>query len=80
MPLDYIDAAMRRATYELLPNGEGVYGEVPELRGVWVNEDSLEACRNELPEVIQSWLVISLRRGDTLPVLDGIDLNVPTYR
>ena len=76
MLLDYIDAALRRATYELLPDGEGFYGEVPELQGVWANEDSLEACRNELRDVIQSWLVIKLRFGDPLPVLDGIDLNV----
>ena len=75
MLLDYIRAAMEKARYELLPDGEGYYGEIPELPGVWANADRLEACRDELQEAVQSWLIIKLRHADPLPLLDGIDLN-----
>jgi len=76
MLLNYIQAAMNRGKYEILPEDEGIYGEVPDLRGVWANAPTLEACRQELQEVIESWIVIKLRHGDTdFPVLDGIDLN-----
>jgi predicted RNase H-like HicB family nuclease len=71
----YIRAAMGRATYELLGNGEGYYGEIPGLQGVWANEDTLEACRNELQSVLEDWILVGLRRGHKIPALDGIDLS-----
>ena len=75
MLVEFIHAAMRKARYELLPDGGGFYAEVPELQGVWANQDTLEACREELEEVIESWLIVKLRHNDPLPILDGIDLN-----
>jgi predicted RNase H-like HicB family nuclease len=78
MLLDYIQAAMGKATYELLPDSEGFYAEIPGLQGVWANAPTLEGCRRELQEVVESWLIVKLRHGDPLPVLDGIDLNART--
>jgi predicted RNase H-like HicB family nuclease len=72
----YIQAAMVRAKYELLPDGEGFFAEVPELPGVWSGAPTLEACRDELQGAIESWIVIKLRHQDNdFPVLDGVDLN-----
>lgn len=71
----YIRAAMGRAIYELLAGGEGYYGEIPGLQGVWANEDTLEACRNELQSVLEDWILVGLRLGHTIPPLDGIDLS-----
>ncbi len=34
MPTDYIQAAMRKAHYEILPDGEGYFGSIPDLQGV----------------------------------------------
>jgi hypothetical protein len=34
MLLAYIQAALERGTYQILPDDEGFYGEIPELRGV----------------------------------------------
>lgn len=70
-----IRAALNRATYELLGNGEGYYGEIPGLQGVWANEDTLEACRNELQSVLEDWIRLGLRLGHTIPPLDGIDVH-----
>ncbi|MBI5473360.1 MAG: type II toxin-antitoxin system HicB family antitoxin [Ignavibacteriae bacterium] len=70
----FIQAALRRAKYEILENNR-YYAEIPELQGVWVEAETLEACRSELIEVIEGWLLLKLRDGDVLPILDGIDLN-----
>ena len=76
MLLDYIQAALDRGKYEILPEDEGFYGHVPELAGVWASAPTLEECRQELQQVIESWIVVKLRHGDTdFPVLSGIDLN-----
>lgn len=76
MLLNYIHAAMDRAKYEILPDDEGFYGEISPLRGVWANAATLEACRDELLEVVESWIVVKLRHGEgDFPVLDGMDLN-----
>lgn len=73
----YIDAAMHHATYEILPDDGTFYGEVPVTPGVWAHAATLEACREELREVLEDWLLLGLRRQIALPVVDGIDLNAP---
>lgn len=71
----YIDAAMHHARYEILPEDGTVYGEIPDTQGVWANADTVEACRDELQEVLEDWLLLGFRRQIILPVIDGIDLN-----
>lgn len=44
----YIQAAMRRAKYEILSDDGTFYGEIPSFDGVYANLDTLEACRQEL--------------------------------
>lgn len=73
---DYVQAAMRRAHYEILPDTGTYYGSIPGFQGVWADAATLEACREELREVLEDWLLLALRRRDPLPVVDGIDLNV----
>jgi predicted RNase H-like HicB family nuclease len=73
----YIQAAMNHASYELLPDGEGYYGHIPELSGVWANAETLEHTRMELQEVLEDWLVLGLARRDPIPPLDGIEIAVP---
>ncbi len=73
MLTEYIHAAMHRARYELLSDGT-FYGEIPELQGVYANTDSLEACRDELQEVLEGWIVLGLRMGHSLPIIDGITI------
>jgi predicted RNase H-like HicB family nuclease len=72
----YINAAIRKARYAILPDGEGYFGNIAELQGVWANAGSLEACREELQEVLEEWMVLGLRMGHHLPEIDGISLNV----
>lgn len=71
----YIEATMHRATYELLEDDGTFYGRIPECQGVWAEAETLEACRDELLEVLEGWIVLGLRLGHTLPVIDGINLT-----
>jgi predicted RNase H-like HicB family nuclease len=72
----YITAALRKAHYELLPDGEGFCGSIDGLNGVWAQSDTLEGCREELKEVLEEWIVLGLKQGQDLPVVDGILLGV----
>jgi predicted RNase H-like HicB family nuclease len=72
---EYICAAMHRATYKLLDD-QTFFGEVPGCEGVWANEDTLEACRDELRSALEDWLLLGVYLHHEIPVLDGIDLNV----
>jgi predicted RNase H-like HicB family nuclease len=72
----YIQAAMRRAKYEILPDDGTFYGEIPGFDGVWANAHSLEACREELEEVLEEWLLLGISRNHPLPAVDGIELTI----
>jgi predicted RNase H-like HicB family nuclease len=69
MIIEYINAALNRAKFEIIDDEEPYYGEVPELPGVWANGKTLEECRHNLAEVIDGWLVVRLRRGLPIPPL-----------
>lgn len=70
MLTEYIDEALHRARYELIEDDETpYYGEIPELLGVWASGRTLEACRQELKEVIEGWILISVRRSLDIPRL-----------
>jgi predicted RNase H-like HicB family nuclease len=71
----YIQAAMDRAQYERLDDGQ-YYGEIPECPGVWADAATLEVCRRTLQEVLEGWIVLKLRDGDELPVISGVGLAV----
>ena len=62
MLTEYIEEALKRARYEIINDEEPYYGEVPELRGVWATGKTLEECRKNLKEVIEGWLIVSIKR------------------
>ncbi|HEY84742.1 MAG TPA: type II toxin-antitoxin system HicB family antitoxin [Chloroflexi bacterium] len=74
MLTEYVRAGMRRASYEILADGT-FYGEIPDFQGVYANTESLEACRDELQEVLEGWIILGLSLGHSLPVVDGIILS-----
>lgn len=65
---DFIVASLGKAKYELLEDGS-FYANVPHLEGVWANGKTLEACREELREVLEDWLLLKLKDGDEVPGL-----------
>ena len=72
----YIQAAMRKAKYEILPDDRTFYGEIPGFEGVYANSATLEACREELEEVLEEWILFKISRSLPLPVVEGIELKI----
>jgi predicted RNase H-like HicB family nuclease len=71
----YIQAAMRRAKYEILEDDGSYYGEIPGFQGVYSNAPLLEDCRNELQEVLEGWILLHLSDHTPLPEVDGLKLE-----
>ncbi len=68
MLTQYIAAAMRKAKYEILAEDGTYYGAIPGFEGVWANTPSLEACREELAEVLEEWVLF--RGSRNLPLAE----------
>ena len=73
---NYIQAAMRQARYEILPDDGTYYGEIPGFEGFYANADKLEACREVLEEIVEEWILFRVSRNLPLPVVEGIELTI----
>lgn len=71
MIIEYIEAALSSAKYEIIDDEEPFYGEVPGLKGVWATGKTLEECRENLREVIDGWIVVRLRKNLPIPPIGG---------
>jgi len=67
----YVQAAMRRARYEILEEGKPYFGTIPGFEGVWAVGATPEGCREELQSVLEDWIVLGLRLGHKIPVIDN---------
>lgn len=76
MLLDYIKAALNQAKYEILEDDGTFYGEIPGFDGVYANAETLEACRNELAQVLEEWVFFRISKSLPLPVVDGVELKI----
>lgn len=76
MLTNYIRAAMRQAQYEIMPDDDTFYGKIPGFDGVYANATKLEACREELEEVLEEWILFRVFRNLPLPLVDGITLTI----
>jgi predicted RNase H-like HicB family nuclease len=76
MLIQYIKAAMRQARYEMLADDGSFYGEIAGFEGVYANAETLEACRDELEEVLEEWILFRVSRNLSLPVVDGLSLTI----
>ena len=69
----YIHEAMKLAKYKILEDGT-YYGDIPGFRGVLASAENLEECRDELQETLEEWLLLGVRLGHDLPIVNGIRL------
>jgi predicted RNase H-like HicB family nuclease len=72
----YLSAALHHASYELLPDEAEYYGQIPGFDGVWASASTLEACRDQLAEVLEDWILLRIAMGLPVPPVDGIELKV----
>ena len=72
---EYVDAALRHADYQKLPDASW-FAAVPGLDGAWANAATVEACRAELRDVLEEWLLLKLRDDDDIPPIDGVKVSI----
>ncbi len=72
MILEYINAALEKAKYEIIEDDEPYYGEVPGLKGVWATGKTLEECRKNLAETIEGWIILRLRKSLPIPPIGNV--------
>jgi len=51
------------------------WAEVPPLRGVLATGRRLEACREELGEVVEEWVLVRLAQGLSVPTLRNVTVR-----
>jgi predicted RNase H-like HicB family nuclease len=79
MLTEYIAAALHEAKYEIMEDGR-FYARIPPCEGLWADGDSLEATRDQLRSVLEDWILIKARHGDSFPIIAGLDINPqPAY-
>jgi predicted RNase H-like HicB family nuclease len=70
MLTQYINSALKKAHYEV---EEGVfYAEIPDFDGVLAHRNTLEECREQLIEVLEGWLIVGIRHGHFLPIIENM--------
>ncbi|MEH1809593.1 type II toxin-antitoxin system HicB family antitoxin [Nostoc sp.] len=71
---DYVDRAIAQAIYDKLEDGTFT-GRIPVCKGVIAFASSLRECEDELRSTLEDWILLGLKLGHSLPVIDNIDLN-----
>ncbi|MEH1914253.1 type II toxin-antitoxin system HicB family antitoxin [Nostoc sp.] len=71
---DYVDRAIAQAIYEKLEDGTFT-GRIPVCKGVIAFASTLRECEDELRSTLEDWILLGLKLGHSLPVIDNIDLN-----
>ena len=75
MLAEYIEEALRRAHYEIIEDEEPYYGEIDELKSVWATGSTLEECRNNLKDVVEGWLLLSIKKSIPIPKLGDVEIR-----
>ncbi|MFQ5614001.1 MAG: type II toxin-antitoxin system HicB family antitoxin [Anaerolineae bacterium] len=70
----YVEQAMAHAVYDKLEDGT-FSGRIPPCKGVVAFASTLNECADELRSTLEDWILVGLKLGHPLPVIDGIDLN-----
>ena len=71
---DYVNQALAQAVYDKLEDGSFA-GHIPGFAGVIAFSNTLKECEAELRSTLEDWILVGLKLGHSLPVVDGIDLN-----
>jgi len=71
---DYINQAIAEAEYDKLEDGTFA-GGIASCKGVLAFCATLKECEAELRSTLEDWILVALKLGHSLPIVDGIDLN-----
>ncbi len=70
----YIDSALSYAEYEKLED-RSYAGRIPKCKGVIAFAKTLKECEDRLRSTLEDWILVGLKFGHRLPVINGINLN-----
>ena len=70
----YIESALSQAEYDKLED-DTFSGRIPGCKGVIAFGNSLRECESELQSTLEDWILVGLKLGHRLPIIDGLDLN-----
>lgn len=71
----YVAEALSRARYERLEDRSWC-AVVPRLRGVIAVGPTRAACKAELAEVVEEWILVRVARKLPIPKLGGVSIQV----
>ena len=71
---DYLENALAQAEYDKLEDNT-FFGHIPECKGVVAFGATLRECEIELRSTLEDWVLIGLKLGHPLPILNSLDLN-----
>ena len=76
---DYVALAMAQALYDKLDDGSFT-GSIPTCLGVIAFGSTLRDCEDELRSTLEDWILLGLKFGHELPIIESIDLNkIPSH-
>ena len=76
---NYVNQALAQAAYDKLEDGTFA-GRIPACTGVVAFGTTLAECEENLRSTLEDWILVGLKLGHALPVIDGIDLNKEPQR
>lgn len=71
---EYVENAMAQASYDKLEDRTFV-GRIESCKGVIAFGRTLRECEVELRATLEDWILVGLKLGHYLPVIEEIDLN-----
>ena len=76
---DYVELALEQAEYDKLED-DTFAGRIPACKGVVAFARTLRECESELRSTLEDWVLVGLKLGHELPILNNINLNqMPAY-
>ena len=71
---DYIENALSQAEYDKLEDST-FFGRIPSCKGVVAFGTTLRECETELRSTLEDWVLVGLKLGHSLPILNDLNLN-----
>ena len=71
---DYLETALAQAEYDKLEDGT-FFGRIPPCKGVVAFGGTLRECETELRSTLEDWVLVGLKLGHSLPILNNLNLN-----
>jgi predicted RNase H-like HicB family nuclease len=63
---------MAQAVYDKLEDGSFA-GRIPACTGILTFAQTLRECEEELRSVLEEWILLGLKLGHRLPIIEGMD-------